>query len=109
MENKVILMSIVVGFFGSAVLHFLNMPPIVVSVFLSTGIASLVYRFLGGLHVNSFNLGAVKLSGSVAALVSCIWFINVQLVAQTRVPVINTVVASPSHPTIDSRVDHWLR
>ncbi|RAP33490.1 hypothetical protein DID80_08030, partial [Candidatus Marinamargulisbacteria bacterium SCGC AAA071-K20] len=108
MENKVILTAIVVGFFGSAVLHNMAMPPIVVAVFLSTGISSLVYRFLGGLQVNSFNLGAVKLSGSVAALIACVWFINAQLVAQTIQPVSQPVVEHLGFNDIGSQIEHFI-
>lgn len=82
-ENKVILIAILTGFIGSIVLFFLKLPPIVISIFLGTGIAALVYRFLGGIDGASMVMGTIKLSGSIAALLASAYFINGELIKQT--------------------------
>ena len=78
-EDVVIIVVVGIGFVGSVIMYGLKMPPIMVAVFLATGVASLVYRFLGGIQSATFNIGPVKLAGTIAALISCAWFINVQL------------------------------
>jgi len=81
-EDIVIVIMGVFGFLGGALLYSWHMPPIIVSVFISTGIAAMVFRFLGGLQGAGFNIGTLKLSGSIAALLGCIWFINGELSRQ---------------------------
>lgn len=81
-EDIVIVVMGVIGFLGGALLYTLKLPPIIVSVFIATGIASMVFRFLGGLKGAGFNIGTLKLSGSIAALLGCIWFINGELSRQ---------------------------
>ncbi len=49
----------VIGYLGGALLYTLKLPPIIVSVFLATGIASMVFRFLGGLKGAGFNIGTL--------------------------------------------------
>jgi hypothetical protein len=63
---------------------FTNVPPIVVSFLLSTGLAALAYRYLGGIQGASFTVGALKLTGALAALVGIAWFINGKLVSQVE-------------------------
>ena len=47
-----------------------------VSVFLSAGITALVYRFLGGIRNASFAVGALKLGGTIAALIGIAFWID---------------------------------
>lgn len=79
LELNVVLLVVVLGFVGGAVLHWLGMPPIMVAVFLATGVASVVYGFLGGIQTATFNVGPIRFEGSIAALMGSAWFINVQL------------------------------
>ncbi len=75
--------------FGGAVflpLHFgfNNVPPIVVSFLLATGLAALTYRYLGGIPGTSLTIGALKLGGTLAALVGIALLINNQLVPEVQ-------------------------
>lgn len=78
-EDVVIIVVVGIGFVGSVIIYGLDLPPIMVAVFLATGVASLVYRFLGGIQSATFNIGPVKLAGTIAALISCAYFIDMQL------------------------------
>jgi hypothetical protein len=55
------------------------MPPVVVSIFLSAGITALVYRFLGGIQGATVSVGALKLGGTIAALVGIAFWVNGRL------------------------------
>jgi len=57
------------GLLGGVVLHVTVKSPVITSLFLATGVASLVYRFLGGTEGATFVWGAIKMGGSLAALV----------------------------------------
>ncbi len=86
-EDVVLISVILIGFVGSVLIYVyeLSVPPIVVAVLLGSAVAALVYRFLGGISTkDSFSLGAIKLGGSMAALISCAWFINSELTTQTK-------------------------
>ena len=61
---------------------FNKIPPIVVSFLLATGLAALAYRYLGGIQDASFGIGALKLGGSLGALVGIALLINQVLPAQ---------------------------
>jgi hypothetical protein len=68
-EDLVTLGLIGTGILGGVVLHIrTRAAPIVVAVFLSTGIAGAVYRFLGGIEA-SFNVRGLQITGTMAALV----------------------------------------
>jgi hypothetical protein len=72
--------------FGGAVflpLRF-NIPQIVTSFLLATGLAALAYRYLGGIPSTSLAVGAVKIGGSLAALVGIAILINSHLVSQVQ-------------------------
>lgn len=59
--------------------------PIVPSIFFGTGIGALVYRFMGGFRQeDSIQTQAIKISGSLASLLSSIVLINVLLDAQLK-------------------------
>ena len=93
-ELRVLSLVVVLGFGGGAVLYVFGMPPIIVAVFLATGVASVVYGFLGGIHTAAFDLGPIRFGGSIAALLGSAWFIDVQLVQQIRFePPVETLFA----------------
>lgn len=95
-ENIVILVALVVGFIGSILLYLLDVKPILVSIFLGTGIASLIYRFLGGTTGNTMQLGALKLTGTVAVLIGSSYFINKELSKQENESALNKVTTIPN-------------
>jgi hypothetical protein len=75
--------------FGGAVLlplrvGFQSLPPIEVSFLLATGLAALTYRYLGGIQGATYTVGALKLGGTLAALVGIAMLINQQLVRQVQ-------------------------
>ena len=98
-ENLVIIVALIIGFIGSIVLYKLDVKPILVSIFLGTGIASLIYRFLGGTSDNSFKLGALKFSGAVAVLIGSAYFINQELAKQEGPGSIESVTIHPDPET----------
>jgi hypothetical protein len=59
-----------------------QIPPILPSVLLATGLAALTYRFLGGLDGAIFQMGAFKAAGGLAALALISWGINYYLQVQ---------------------------
>ncbi len=83
---------VVVAFavFGVAGAVFLplryNIPPIITAYLMSTGLAALAYRFLGGVQGSSLTVGALKLSGALAALVGIASLINHTLVSELPKP-----------------------
>ncbi len=83
-ENKVILATILLGFIGGVLLFFMKVPPVFMAIFLGSGIAALVYRFLGGTADASFVMGTLKLSGSIAILLGSAYYINDQLEKQLK-------------------------
>lgn len=85
-EKTVIICSLFIGFLGAVTLVSFEMPPIVPSIFLATGIATLVYYFLGGIQDARFDMGPIKLGGSIAALIASAWFIDSKLENQTYAP-----------------------
>jgi hypothetical protein len=95
--------------FGGAVFLPLryNLPPIVVSFLLATGLAALTYRYLGGIEGTSFAIGALKLTGTLAALVGIAMLINSQLVSQTTVQVwyLSGRVVNEKKNTVDKLED----
>jgi len=67
-DEVIVIFFALLGFVGSVYLYRTGSPSIMVSVFLATGVASLVYRFLGGIQDATFVWGALKLGGTAAAL-----------------------------------------
>lgn len=86
-DDLVVVIFAFLGFVGSVVLYRIAAPPIIVSFFLSTGVASLVYRFLGGIQGASFVWGALKLGGAMAALVGTAIAVNYYLELQSVISV----------------------
>ncbi len=68
-QQLVILVVIGFGFVGGAILYKFDWASIIIAIFLGTGVASLVYGFLGGIESTTFNLGPVKMGGSIAILI----------------------------------------
>ena len=83
-EDIVILAFAILGLGGGVALWLAKSPPIIISVFLGIGVAALAYRFLGGISSgSSFGDGALKVGGSLGALLAAASFINSPLVQQT--------------------------
>jgi hypothetical protein len=68
----------VVGILGSILLNFAGLGSTVqASVLLALGVTSFVYYFLGGIDENtSFKIGALRVGGSLGALIGLTWFIQ---------------------------------
>ena len=75
-EDKVAVLVVLFGLGGGALLYRLAMPSIMTSLFLSAGISSLVYRFLGGIKGAEFSMGPMKLGGTIAALIGVAWWLD---------------------------------
>lgn len=86
-ENIVIIFVIALGLIGSIIIYAcrLPIPAIVVGILLGTAIAALVYRFLGGIPPETtFKVGALKVTGTMAALIGSALLFNNILEKQTR-------------------------
>jgi hypothetical protein len=81
-DDTVVLFFCVFGFGGGIVAGKLGLPPIVGALLLATGVAALIYRFLGGIADSTFTVGALKLTGTAAFLVGMTWYLNGQLESQ---------------------------
>jgi len=82
-EKTIIIIVLVIGFLGGTLLLFVKDDyPIIISLLFATGVSTLVYHFLGGIKNAQFNTGAIKLGGSMAALLASTVLINAQLEEQ---------------------------
>jgi len=85
-----------------------NLPKVVVSAFLAIAIAFTVHRLLGGIDPDTtFNWGVVKVSGSLAALLSTIFFFNNYMPPETAQASVTPAFNSewvPVSPKTGSRV-----
>ena len=63
-----------------------KVPAILISFLLATGLAALTYRYLGGIQGATFAVGALKLTGSLGALVGIGLLINGRLELQVHPP-----------------------
>ena len=76
-EDLVAVLFAAAGLFGGAYFHLrTDAKPIVVAIFIATGIAALVYRFLGGITDTTFTIKSLKLGGTMAALLGSAFAIN---------------------------------
>jgi hypothetical protein len=75
-EDKIVIFFTLLALLGGVGLYFVGAPPIMVSVFLSAGITSLAYRFLGGIQGAEFHIGALKMGGAIAVLIGVAWWMN---------------------------------
>lgn len=85
--DLVVMLFALLGLLGSYILFCTGAPPILVSFFLSTGVAAVVYRYLGGIQSASFGWGTLKLGGTMAALVGTAFLVNYYLELQTLISV----------------------
>jgi hypothetical protein len=85
--DAIVMLFALLGLLGSYFLWRSGAPPILISFFLSTGVAALVYRFLGGIQSASFGWGTLKLGGTMAALVGTAFLANYYLEPQMLVTV----------------------
>jgi hypothetical protein len=85
-EKIIICLVLSIGLLGGVALILMKMPPIIPSIFIAMAISTLVFYFLGGIEQSNFNMGPVKLSGSIAALIGSAFFINWQLADQQTNP-----------------------
>ena len=89
-EDRIIVGAIVFGFGAPVVLAVLDaltglqLPPVYYGMCLGTGIAALVYRFLGGISDVTTVIGGVKLTGVIGALVGTGLLVNSQWERQTE-------------------------
>lgn len=81
-EKASILIVLVIGLLGGITLVYFEQPPIISSIFIALGVSTVVYHFLGGIDSTEFNMGPIKLTGSIAALMASTWFINSNLETQ---------------------------
>lgn len=85
LDDIVVLVFALLGFVGAIFLPTrFNLPPIVISFLLATGLAALAYRYLGGIPGTSLAVGALKLGGALAALVGIALLINSYYVDQVQ-------------------------
>jgi len=81
-EKSAIIIILIIGLLGGVALVYLQQPPIISAIFIAMGISMVVYHFLGGIEVAQFNMGPIKLGGSIAALIASAWMINTGLEGQ---------------------------
>lgn len=78
-----------------------QIPPILPSVLLATGLAALTYRFLGGLEDAGFQMYGFKAAGGLAALALITWGINYYLQGQD--PDTRKVIYTVTGTAVDGR------
>ncbi len=72
MDESVVAAFAFLGVSRAVVLQIMSktVAPVIVSCLLATGLAALTYRFLGGIEGSTaLTIGALKLTGALAALV----------------------------------------
>jgi hypothetical protein len=87
LEDIVITSFVLVGLIGGLLICILwrNAYPIIIAIFFGVGIASLVYRFLGGIsQTTSITIIGCKLTGTFGVLLFSIYFIDGKLVEQRQ-------------------------
>jgi len=70
---------------GAWQIYEIYFPPALIAIFLGISVASLLYRFLGGIHNATFAIGALKVTGSAAVLAGIAWWSDTQLNKQIEV------------------------
>jgi hypothetical protein len=83
-EDWFIVAVVILGMGGGAFLWVSLQPPALTSVFVAAGISALVFRFLGGLHGSTFAFGAIRLGGSLGALMAVFYVMNYYLNEQKQ-------------------------
>jgi hypothetical protein len=86
LEDILVALFALMGFLGSVLLYrTASAAPIIVAFFLATGVSAVVYRFLGGIQGATFVWGALKLTGTMAALVGVAFGVNHYLQLSTGI------------------------
>lgn len=86
-DETVVVAFAIFGVVGAVFLPLrYNIPPIITAYLMATGLAALAYRFLGGVQGTTLTVGALKLTGALAALVGIATLINNTLVRQMPKP-----------------------
>ncbi len=84
-DDIIIVIFALLGFIGSVVLYrTASAPPPIISFFLAMGVASLVYRFLGGIDKAQLVMGTLKVTGTMAALIGIAVYVNGQIIKQQQ-------------------------
>lgn len=78
-DDTVVLFFCVCGFGGGLAASKIGSPPVIISLLLATGVASLIYRFLGGMAGASVSVGALRLTGTAAVLVGMMLLVDSKL------------------------------
>lgn len=113
--EDVVIVACVVGGFGGAIAlgrFWGDAPPVMLAFLVGTGVASLVYRFLGGIGPEtSFKIGAFKAGGTLAALVGVAWLVDKQLVieAKNEAQIVGTFENLNAYETISSTASMYVR
>ncbi len=84
-EDPIIIALVALGILGGLVAQFMKFPPILVAVLVALGIASAIYRFLGGVAGASIATGSLRLGGTAAVFLAIAWFVNDNLVVQIEI------------------------
>jgi hypothetical protein len=94
-EEQVVLLFALSGLGGGVLVYVFLHSPLLTSCFLAVGVASLIYGFLGGIGETTFVFGALKLTGSIAALVGTLWMLNHYLVIEAENARLARLVKAP--------------
>lgn len=89
LDEVVVVVFAVLGVGGAVALQIMSktVAPVIVSYLMATGLAALAYRFLGGIEgTTTLTVGALKLTGALAALVGVAMLVNQQLASQVKPP-----------------------
>lgn len=87
-DDCIAILLLVIGLLAPAVMITLWQvkgwfyPPAIVAIFLGISVATLTYRYLGGVEHSSFALGTIKITGSGALLLATFFLINPKLEGQ---------------------------
>lgn len=84
-DDAVVVPLVSLGLLGGLVAQYLKFPPILVAVLLALGVASAIYRFLGGVAGASIATGSMRLGGTAAVFLAIAWFVNNNLVEQIEI------------------------
>jgi len=81
-DDLVVICFALLGFVGSVVLYRMQSSTTIISFFLATGVASVVYRFLGGIDQTQLVWGTFKVGGTLAALLGIAMYVNQEMKVQ---------------------------
>lgn len=91
-EDRMLVVFILIGLVGGALLYFLKNGQPLSAIFMTFALSSILYRFLGGIGQSTkFSVGAFRLGGSAAFMIGCIFFINEYIFLK---PAVDSVILS---------------